>query len=172
MTVMKRRPSRSTSPPRRPPTDSAPTSLSTSAPWAVPAVRSMRRSLLEENSNDPEALDQHHLRWDLRTETHGEGGPGLEAVGLPAAVHVCDRHCRACRAGPLLVAGTRNPWCRRPWFRAARRTDNLGQAPRRTVPHCFHGTDAASGVGAVVPVKGGMTCEGHERRPAVTLAAS
>src|SRR6202040_1266077 len=159
MTVMKSRPSRCTSPVRRPPLESAPTRLSTRRP-AVP-MASMRRALLEENSNDPEALDHPDLHRHVRTETHRQGGPGLESLGLPAAVHVCDWHRRAFRACPLLVARTRNPRRRGPWFRSARRACNLGQVPRRTVPHCFHGHDAAPGVGAVVPVKDGMTCEGH-----------
>ena len=49
MTAMKSRPSRCTSPPRRPPRESAPTSLSTSRPWAVP-VRACVDALLEVNS--------------------------------------------------------------------------------------------------------------------------
>src|SRR3984893_7687779 len=159
MTVMKSRPNRCTSPVRRPPRESAPTRLSTSRP-AVP-MASMRPALLEENSNDPEALDHHDLRRHVRAETHRQGGPGLESLGLRAAVHVRDRHRRAFRACPLLVAGTRVRRCHGPWFRSARRTCNLRQAPRRTFPHCFHSPDATPRVGAVVLVKAGMTCEGH-----------
>ena len=55
--------------------------VSTSGPSAVPMVRSMRPALLEENSNDPEALDQPDLRWHRRTETHRQGGPEIGSAG-------------------------------------------------------------------------------------------
>ena len=62
-------------------------------------------------------------------EIHRQGGAELGSLGLLAAVHVCDRHRGTCRAGPLLVAGTRARWCRRPWSGAARRTGDPDQAP-------------------------------------------
>ena len=69
----------------------------------------------------------------------GKVAPDWDRWGYPRQFMYATGIAEACRAGPLLVAGTRNPRCRRPWSRAARRTCNLGQAPRRTVPHCFHG---------------------------------
>ena len=91
-------------------------------PRRSPRWPARRRALPEGNSDDPEAFDQPDLRWRRGTEIHRQGGAELGALGLLAAVHVCDRHRGTCRAGPLLVAGTRTRRCRRAWSGAARRT--------------------------------------------------
>jgi hypothetical protein len=56
---------------RRPPPDSAPTSLSTSAPWAVPSG-AQHASIASGGKQQMilKALDQHQFRWQRRTETH------------------------------------------------------------------------------------------------------
>ena len=59
----------------------------------------------------------------------GKVAPDWNRWGYPRQFMLCDRHRRAFRACSLLVAGTRNPRCRGPWFRSARRACNLGQVP-------------------------------------------
>src|SRR4030095_3630131 len=145
------------------PRESAFTTLSTSVPLAVRAAARMRRCLLEANSNDPEALDQSDLRCRRATAITRQGGAELGSLGLFAPIHVCHRHRGTCRAGPVLVAGTRARWCRRIWSRAARRTGHPDQAPRRRLPYRADRAHAAPGDGAVLPVNGGMTWKDKER---------
>jgi hypothetical protein len=134
-TAMRNRHSHGPSRPRRPPSASAFTTPSTSKPLGVRTMPRMRRTLLEESTNDPETFDQPDLRWRRATEVHRKGGAELGAVGLLAAVHVCNRPRGSCRVSRLLVAWTRTGWCRRPGSGAARCTGNPDQVPRRTVPY-------------------------------------
>ena len=131
---------------------------------AVRTVRSMRRSLLEENSNDPEALDQPDLRRTAVLKLTGKVAPDWDRWGysrqLMYATGIAELVALALFWWPgleLLGAAGLGLVLLGALATLIRHREGL-------FAHCLHGADAAPGGGAVVPVNGRMTRR-KERAP-------